>query len=94
MNQYGRGRGDIVVSLYRLVLGLLCPAVILAQTATLQGIVTDPSGAPVPGASITAVLESTGAVRQASTDSDGSYRLPGLAVGIYTLRCESPGFKH
>src|ERR1700693_4245935 len=64
----------------------------LAQSA-IQGGVTDPSGAPVPDATITAVLDATGAMRSAQTGPDGRYRMPGLAIGSYTIRCLKAGFQ-
>src|SRR5262245_31147400 len=79
--------------MFRLVLGIFCPLMLLAQTATLQGVITDPSGEVVPEASVTAILESTGAALKALTGPDGRYRLPALPVGIYTIRCERTGFK-
>ncbi|HVV47904.1 MAG TPA: carboxypeptidase-like regulatory domain-containing protein, partial [Bryobacteraceae bacterium] len=77
----------------RVILGLLCPLALLAQTSTLQGIVTDPSGAPVPEASVSAVLDSTGATRTVLSGGNGRYRLPALPVGVYTIRCEKAGFR-
>jgi hypothetical protein len=79
--------------MFRLAMLVLCPLALLAQTATLEGIVTDPSGAAVPEASVTATLESTGAKRTAVTDGDGHYRMPALAVGVYTIHAERAGFK-
>jgi hypothetical protein len=69
------------------------PIVLFAQTATIEGIVTDPSGAVVPDASVVATLESTGAARSVQTDSDGRYRMPALPVGTYRIRWEKPGFQ-
>jgi hypothetical protein len=55
--------------------------------------VLDPSGAAVPEASVTATLDATGAVRTVHTGSDGRYRMPALAVGSYTIRCDKTGFQ-
>src|SRR4051812_9034332 len=77
----------------RAVIGLLFPLTLLAQTATIQGIVTDPSGAAVPDAYIAAILETTGSARNVSTDAGGRYRIPALPVGTYTIRCRKPGFQ-
>ena len=61
---------------------LLVPAAVYAQS-TIQGLVTDPSGAAVPGAIVAAALESTGSTRTAATGEDGRYRIVALAVGTY-----------
>ncbi|MFL6446932.1 MAG: carboxypeptidase regulatory-like domain-containing protein [Bryobacteraceae bacterium] len=79
--------------MFRAIIGLLFPLTLLAQSATIQGIVTDPSGAAVPDAHIVATLETTGSARNVSTDVAGRYRIPGLAVGTYTIRCRKPGFQ-
>ena len=71
---------------------LLLPAALCAQSS-IQGIVTDPSGAAVPDAIVVAVQESTRAARSAATGMDGRYRIPALPIGTYTIRCEKPGFQ-
>lgn len=75
------------------IVGIIFPLTLLAQTATIEGTVTDPSGAAIPGASVTATLESTQAVRDATTDEQGRYRIPALPVGTYTIRCQKLGFQ-
>lgn len=60
---------------------------------TISGTVTDPSGAVVPGATVRAVNQGTGAAFQTSTGPDGAYVLRELAVGVYTLTAEAQGFK-
>jgi hypothetical protein len=62
-------------------------------SATLIGTVTDPSGATVPNATVTATEVRTGVVRKATTTSDGLYTLPYLAPGLYKVQIEAPGFK-
>lgn len=78
--------------MHRLLPFLLCGLALFAQSS-IQGIVTDPSGAVVPGATVQATLESTGAVRATTTGSDGRYRMPGMPIGAYRIRCEMPGFQ-
>ena len=67
----------------------------LAQltTATILGVVKDPSGAVVPGAKITARDTDTGQCRTVVTGTDGSYRLDALAVGNYPITAEATGFQ-
>lgn len=65
----------------------------VAGTGTIQGIVTDPSGAFVPGATVTLTEESTHVVHTAKTDSAGAYAFPNIVVGTYTLSVADPGFQ-
>jgi len=61
------------------------------QTATISGLVSDPSGAAVAGAQIE--LVSSGApARSANTDGAGRYRFTGLPAGEYSLRVTVAGF--
>ncbi|MDP8990398.1 MAG: carboxypeptidase-like regulatory domain-containing protein, partial [Acidobacteriota bacterium] len=75
-----------------LLLLLLAAAAVCAQTtASLRGTVTDPSGAGVPGASVTATGPA-GLVRVAQSGNDGAYAITGLPPGTYTLRIAATGF--
>ncbi len=62
-------------------------------TATINGVVTDPSGAAISGAKVTAKDLDRGTVYPTTTDSSGLYNLPRLPVGNYELRVENPGFQ-
>lgn len=68
---------------------------LLAQqtTATVTGIVTDTSGAPVADVKVKAVSRLTNAVRETTTNDVGSYTLPFLAAGEYTLETTKDGFQ-
>lgn len=57
------------------------------------GTVTDKSGSPISGASVTATSQSTGAVRQTITDEAGHYNINLLPVSVYTIRVEFKGFQ-
>ena len=71
-----------------LALGMAAP-ILRAQTATLQGVVMDASGAPVPAARVT--LEQQNRVRATKTaDEKGFYSFEALAPGSYTLRASAP----
>ena len=74
---------------------LLC-SVSRAQNVygVITGRVVDPSGASVPGASVTAVNTGTGARFPVSSSSDGFYTLPALPVGVYDLTVEAAGFQN
>ncbi len=62
------------------------------STATLRGIVTDPQGAVVAGATVTVTNPSTGAVKTTKTLGDGTYRIPALPPGTYQITVEAAGF--
>jgi hypothetical protein len=71
---------------------LLCATHLWAQTAgTLRGQVTDPSGAVVQGATVTAKSES-GQTTTAKTGKLGTYEVKGLAPGKYTVSISAKGF--
>jgi hypothetical protein len=61
--------------------------------ARVRGTVTDPFGASVSGAQITATNEATGIARQFVSAGDGSYELISLPVGAYTVSASKDGFK-
>lgn len=67
---------------------------VLAQTinGTISGTVLDQNGAVVPGAIITATNSETGSKRDTTTNDDGIFTIPGLSVGIYSVRAEKTGF--
>jgi len=61
--------------------------------ATISGVVTDPSGAAVAGAKVTAREQRTGFERSTTTSGDGLYSLVRLPVGLYDLTIEQRGFQ-
>jgi outer membrane receptor for ferrienterochelin and colicin len=74
---------------------VLCwPLAVSAQvtTALIQGRVTDPSGAPVAGADITARNTATSAARSTVSDAQGLYRIAALPVGPYEVTAAMGGF--
>jgi outer membrane receptor protein involved in Fe transport len=64
-----------------------------ANTATLHGSVTDPSGAVVANAKVTLTNEGTRAVMTQESGSGGEYVFPFVPPASYTLRIEAAGFK-
>ncbi|MGH9657780.1 MAG: carboxypeptidase regulatory-like domain-containing protein, partial [Bryobacteraceae bacterium] len=67
----------------------------LAQTVTgtLEGRLTDPAGAAIPGASVRIKEVSTGAARSAQTNAEGLYQFAFLALGTYDVTAEAQGFQ-
>ncbi len=64
-----------------------------ATSGSVLGVVTDPSGAVVPQALVTATNESTGIRWQTRTSNVGIYSFPNLPPGIYSLAIVKAGFK-
>lgn len=63
-----------------------------AATSVVHGHIADPTGALIPGASVSVVNASGKVVASATADSSGAYQVRGLAPGTYTLRAEFTGF--
>ena len=73
---------------------LLLTAPALAQYgASIQGTVSDKSGAVVSGATVTATNQATEVARNATTGDGGFYRITGLAPGVYTVTVEASSFQ-
>jgi Carboxypeptidase regulatory-like domain len=83
--------GRILSSL--LVAALTCATVFAQNTAQINGVTKDQSGAVLPGVEITATQANTGAKRSAVTDETGAFLLPNLPIGPYQLEAALPGFK-
>ena len=64
-----------------------------ANTGAITGTATDPSGAVVVGADITVTNEATGGVLNSSSSTNGSFFVPLLAPGLYTVKASKTGFK-
>src|SRR5688572_4018112 len=84
---------------YRILLGavliLAAAGGVTAQEfrATIKGQVVDSSQSSLPGATVSARNQETGEVASAVTNQDGSYTIPFLRPGIYTLTVEMPSFQ-
>jgi hypothetical protein len=64
-----------------------------AMGGSIEGTITDPSGATVPLVAVVVRNSDTGEVRRATSDGNGAYAFPGLPVGHYVLEAEHSGFK-
>jgi Carboxypeptidase regulatory-like domain/TonB-dependent Receptor Plug Domain len=74
----------------------LTAAPLMAQSSTtggLTGTVTDPSGAVISGATVTATNIGTGQARTVTTDANGSYKFSLLPPGNYSVSFSASGFK-
>ncbi len=77
-----------------LVLALACAIPTYGQStgASLAGVVTDPSGAVVAGASVTATNTRTRQIRSATSDAAGRFALDDLVPGSYTIEASADAF--
>ncbi len=63
------------------------------RTASIQGSVSDPTGAIMPGAAIVLTNTATQVKRTASTDSGGVFTFPNIPIGDYTVTVSFKGFQ-
>src|SRR6476646_12017060 len=76
------------------LLFLLLAATALAQTtASIQGTVTDQSGAAVANAKVSVKNTALGIERTTQTSSTGSYEVPALPPGMYSVQVQMTGFE-
>lgn len=72
---------------------LMLSATAFAQfTASIQGVVQDPSAAAIPKANVQLLNVATGVAQVATSDPSGNYRFVSLAPGSYRITAEAPGF--
>jgi len=62
-------------------------------TGRISGVVKDPSGAAIPGATVTITNTEQGIQTKTTTDAGGNYSLPSVPVGTYDILFEAPGFR-
>ncbi len=69
------------------------PASAQTGAASITGLVTDDSGAPAPGVTVTATNQSTNVTYTAVSNEAGNYTIPAVAIGTYTVKAELSGFR-
>src|SRR5260370_13351021 len=83
--------GESYAMLFRPAVPVLLLTIILTATGqvetstSIRGLVTDPAGATVAGASVTIRSATTAEERTTVTDANGLYSLPSIAPGTYTV---------
>jgi Carboxypeptidase regulatory-like domain/TonB dependent receptor-like, beta-barrel len=81
------------LNLILLVVAFALPAVAFAQfSGSIQGTVTDPSGAIVPGATLQLINRDTGVVHTSQSGPDGVYHFVSLPPGRYEVKASAKGF--
>jgi Carboxypeptidase regulatory-like domain len=100
MNRFLSQRAGLVLTFSLFIVApaglVLVPGTLCAQTiisGDIASTVTDPSGAAVPGATVTATDTATGTVKVVKTGDAGAYRVSLLQPGAYTLSVANEGFK-
>ncbi len=88
MRNHQRANFIVFAGLF-LALGLAWASI----TGSISGMVTDPTGAVISGASVVATDTQTGVKTAVTTDTKGFYSLPTLAIGTYELQVTQTGFK-
>ena len=68
------------------------PVAAPATTASLHGHIADPTGALIPGATVTVATPAGNTVATAAADATGSYQVSGLAPGSYVVQASFEGF--
>lgn len=81
--------------LYILLLVQFLSLAVMAQTVTgsISGIIADPSGSVIPGATVTLVNEQTNSTRNVATNEDGRFVFTAVQPGVYTIKIEREGFQ-
>ncbi|MEW5978586.1 MAG: TonB-dependent receptor [Acidobacteriota bacterium] len=87
------GVGGVLGSVVLLLLILPAAGVCQSFNSTINGSVTDPSGAFVPNVELTATSVANGSVAKAKTGPDGLFSFPNLQSGQYELKASASGFR-
>lgn len=86
------GRAAWVILAIAALLGLAPASRAQVTSGTIFGSVQDQTKAVIPGATITATDAATGVTRTATSSSNGTFSIPNLPPGTYTVQVSSPGF--
>jgi len=93
-----RGRVErlVCLSVCLFVLALVAPSEIAAQGATsaISGVVTDAEGGVIPGATVVITSNATSTKFETVTNATGTFNVPALSAGVYTVTVSLEGFKN
>src|SRR5690348_14714262 len=76
-----------------ILLSFVATLVAQSPSATINGLVLDPSGAAIAGAEIVVVNDATGVQYTTKTNKEGIYVVPNVLPGPYRIQVSSAGFK-
>lgn len=80
----------LALLLFSLAFGGLAHA---QSAASLNGTVTDPTGAAIPNAKVTATNQATGVASSTQSDQAGAYLFPALPIGVYRIDVSATNFQ-
>lgn len=83
----------LMLAVYALIIALAAPLAAQTFRGTILGTVSDPNGAVVPDANVTAKNVATGIERSTVTDEFGNYSLSELQIGTYQVVVSKTGFE-
>jgi len=88
-------RATLRTAFLRIAVALLCPVCLAGQGlfGTISGVVTDPTGAVIPGATVTLTNVDTNVTKTLTTNNAGVYNATSLNPGAYKVEASAPGFK-
>jgi len=88
-------RVPMIAAMAVLLAGTLLSSVALAQSGagSIQGTVTDSTGAVIPGASVHVASQATGVAIDTKANAVGFYQVPGLNTGTYMVSVSAPNMK-
>ncbi|MGD0579396.1 MAG: carboxypeptidase-like regulatory domain-containing protein [Bryobacteraceae bacterium] len=94
VKECGTGHRSLNALVFLLGLGVMTASVSLAQqaSATVTGVVSDPSGAAVPSAQIALTNLNTSVVRSTTANNEGAYSLLNVMPGSYKIQASAKGF--
>src|SRR5262245_33143257 len=81
------------VIVFLLTVQLASPLVFAQNSSALSGVVTDSNGAVIEGATVVVKDEATGTTFTTKTVGNGSFVVPALGNGVYSVGVSAPGFK-
>src|SRR6185436_17119941 len=88
-----RSRNLTIAGLLALMFVCVSPVSAQSDRGAITGRVTDPAGAVVADAKVTALNVETSEVRETRTNGEGNYTIPQLQAVVYTIKVEATGFK-
>src|SRR5665213_1179912 len=87
------GTSRVCALLTLLLCGLLTPALFGQGFGSIQGTITDPSGAVVPSVTVTAIKTLTKTITTTKANTNGFYVFPSLLPADYTITVSAPSFQ-